>query len=69
MITIRVWKMNAIYFMYITGYNSLFKYDDTITNNTYDFGLKEINIILNYQSRFFYLVLPELSRVVGRNLY
>src|SRR5215211_2355374 len=25
MTTIHVWKMNAIYFMYITGYNSLFR--------------------------------------------
>jgi rhamnogalacturonyl hydrolase YesR len=33
-------KMSVIYFMYITGYNSLYLCNnDTIANNTYDFGL------------------------------
>ena len=48
MITIRVWKIECNLFH---GYNWIqffvSMYNDTIANNTYDFGLKEINIILN----------------------
>ncbi|HSF51310.1 MAG TPA: hypothetical protein VLA74_11165 [Nitrososphaeraceae archaeon] len=40
--------MNAIYFMYITGYNSIFVslYNETIANNNNsDFGLDEMRIL------------------------
>ena len=43
MITIRVSKMNVIYFMYITGYNSLYlyMYNDTIAKKNY--LIKDLN--------------------------
>ena len=35
MTTIHVSKMNVIYFMYTTGYNSLYLYNDMISKKNY----------------------------------
>jgi hypothetical protein len=40
MTSIHVCKMNAIYFMHITGYNSLFLYNDTTFDNYF---INELN--------------------------
>ncbi|HET8792715.1 MAG TPA: hypothetical protein VFM31_02895 [Nitrososphaeraceae archaeon] len=47
-ITIRVLKMNVIYSMFITGYNSFSMYNDTIYKNDFIINLQEeVNKILN----------------------